>query len=116
MIGIVSLVVLGLLIADVATYTLLQKSLLSRIDSELGASHDAAVVGLGGEIGPGGRGPSSPFPNGTVVELVSPDGRVLLGPKWSEPQGSVAPGWTPVLPKTLPNAGMDVPAAAFTVP
>ncbi len=114
MIGIVALVSLGLLIADIATYTLLQSSLIGRIDAQLASGQNAAVIGLGGQSGPGGRGPSSPFPNGTDVELVSPTGTLLVGPKWTEPQDAAPPGWTPVLPHPLPNVGMDKPAPAYT--
>ncbi len=114
MIGIVALVLLGLLIADIATYTLLQSSLIGRIDAQLVAGQNAAVIGLGGQSGPGGRGPTSPFPNGTVVELVSPTGTLLVGPKWTEPLDVAPPGWTPVLPHSLPNAGMDRPANPYT--
>jgi two-component system OmpR family sensor kinase len=116
-VGMVALVVLGLLIADVATYSLLQRSLLSRVDEQLTSGHDAAVIGLGGEAGEGGRGPSSPFPVGTVAEVVSPDGKLLVGPRVSVPLGSTAtPNSVPVLPKSLPNVGTDKPVPPYTVP
>ena len=115
LIGVISLVVVGVLVSDFATYGLLQKSLFDRIDAQLKSGHDAAVIGLGGDTGPGGRGPSSPFPTGTVVELVSPQGTILIGPKVSTPLGSPTPTGRPVLSKALPTAGMDTPVPPYTV-
>ncbi len=113
-IGMVALVVLGLLIADIGTYTLLQKSLLSRIDDQLRSGHDAAVIGLGAETREGNE-PSSPFPVGTVVELVDPTGKLLAPPKVSTPLGSSVPAGLPVLPSHLATAGMDQPVTPYTV-
>ena len=114
LVGIVSLVVLGLAIADLATYTLLQSSLLGHVDDQLKSGHDAAVSGLGGDVEPNGRGPTSPFPTGTGVQLVAPDGTVLET-RWSVPFNSpTTPGWKPVLPKPLPSAGTDRPVAPYT--
>jgi two-component system OmpR family sensor kinase len=67
LIGVISLVVVGLLIADVATYLALQSFLLNRVDDQLKNGRDVAVGVLGGP-GPG-RGASDQFPIGTVVEL-----------------------------------------------
>jgi two-component system, OmpR family, sensor kinase len=112
LIGVISLVVVGLLISDVATYALLQSSLISRIDSQLISGHNEAVGALGGS----GRGPAQPsqFPTGTVVELLGLDGSVVEA-KVTTTIGATTPSARPVLPKTLANAGMDTAAAPITV-
>ena len=71
-----SLLVIGLLISDLATYALFQRSLLSRIDDQLTARStvDTAVFVLNGARGPGPA--SVDYPTGTVIELLNPDGSV----------------------------------------
>jgi two-component system, OmpR family, sensor kinase len=112
LIGVISLVALGLLVSDVATYGLLQTSLVGRIDAQLTGGHNEATAALGGP----GRGPEQPsrFPTGTVVELFGLDGSVVTV-KVSTPFGATLSAARPILPKSLPNAGIDVPAAPFTV-
>lgn len=114
LIGVVSLVALGLLVLDVATYTALQGFLVGRIDQQLTTGQSAAVSGLAGQ--PEGRGPnpSSAFPTGTVVQLIGPDGNVLLT-KVSTPLGSAPSAARPVLPHSLPKSAMDTPSSPFTV-
>jgi two-component system OmpR family sensor kinase len=112
LIGVISLVVLGLLVSDVATYSLLQKSLLDRIDQQLTGGHNQATAALGGP-GRGGDQPSQ-FPTGTVVELLGLDGSVVTV-KVSTPFGSTPSSARPELPKPLANAGTDNPVAPFTV-
>jgi two-component system OmpR family sensor kinase len=114
LIGVVSLVALGLLVLDIATYTALQSFLVGRIDDQLTRGHDAAVTGLGGQ--PDGRGPSpsSPFPTGTVVQLIGLDGAVL-STKVSTPLGSAPSTARPELPRSLPKSAMDTPSPPFTV-
>jgi two-component system OmpR family sensor kinase len=118
LVGVISLVVLGLLISNIATYVLLQKSLLDRIDKELALSStvETAVAVLSSpNCVPRGPGSSSTdFPPGTVTELVSPGGTLLLAcrvPGFG-PSTSTA---LPVLPKTLHNAGDDTPSTPFAV-
>jgi two-component system, OmpR family, sensor kinase len=112
LIGVISLVVVGLLISDVATYALLQSSLINRIDSQLISGHNEAVGALGGS----GRGPVQPsqFPTGTVVELLGLDGSVVEA-KVTTTIGATPSSARPILPKTLANAGMDTAAAPITV-
>ena len=112
LIGVISLVALGLLVSDVATYGLLQTSLVGRIDAQLTGGHNEATAALGGP----GRGPEQPsrFPTGTVVELFGLDGSVVTV-KVSTPFGATPSAARPILPKSLPNTGIDVPAAPFTV-
>jgi two-component system OmpR family sensor kinase len=109
LIGVISLVVVGLLISDVATYAFLQNYLITRIDDQLKApsTRVATVIFLGGSPG---RGPGSvqvnAFVSGTIAEVLSPDGRVLLRKPFDFTSTSTA---SPVLPKVLPNAGVDRP-------
>jgi len=107
LIGVISLVVIGLLIADVITYFSLQSFLLNRIDDQLTNGRTAAVGVLGGP-GPG-RGPENQFPIGTVVELVGPDGKLLQAPLRYDFASSTSTA-LPVLPKTIPPATEKSPA------
>src|ERR1700694_1314923 len=110
--GVISLVVIGLLISDVATYALLQSSLISRIDSQLTSGHTEPVGARGGS----GRGPAPPsqFPTGTVVELLGLDGSVVEA-RVTTTFGATQSSARPILPKTLANAGMDRASAPITV-
>jgi len=112
LIGVVSLVVVGLLISDLATYVLFQRSLLDRIDSELTARStvDTAVFVLSGARGPG---PPVDYPAGTVTELLAPDGSVAAAATLRV--GGSSSFVKPVLPKSLPNQGIDHPSTPFTV-
>jgi len=81
LVGVISLVVVGLLISNIATYLTLQSSLLSRVDDQLRARSTVttAVLVL---TSPdcqlrGGPGSSTSYPAGTVTELVGSDGSVL---------------------------------------
>ncbi|HEX9560873.1 MAG TPA: HAMP domain-containing sensor histidine kinase [Candidatus Dormibacteraeota bacterium] len=108
LIGVISLVVLGLLIADTATYAALQSSLISQLDDQIKSGHNAAISGLGGpNEGPGPSG--SGLPAGTVIELLSPSGAVLLAKRLEVP-GSTASSAMPDLPEHLPAASEKAPA------
>ena len=98
LLGVISLVVVGLLVSDIATYASLKTFLVSRINSQLTGGHQEAVAALGGP-GRGGNQPSQ-FPTGTVVELLGLDGSVVAA-KVSTPFGSTPSSARPVLPKTL---------------
>ncbi len=113
LIGVISLVVLGLLVANIATYISLQSFLVSRVDDELKAGVDEVANALGAPL----RGPvqHTAFPVGTVAELLGPNGQVLNVKVVGQGFGTVTSPVTPKLPKTLPNAGADTPAAPFTV-
>jgi two-component system, OmpR family, sensor kinase len=118
LIGVISLVVIGLLISDIATYASLQKSLLDRIDKQLAARStvDTAVAVLSNpQCQMRGPGSSTDFPAGTVAELIGSDGTVLLECRVHQFGSSTSSAAKPVLPKSLPNAGTDTPSAAFTV-
>jgi two-component system, OmpR family, sensor kinase len=107
LIGVISLVVIGLLIADVITYFSLQNFLLNRVDDQLTNGRTAAVGVLGGP-GPG-RGPENQFPIGTVVELVGRDGTLLQAPLRYDFASSTSTA-LPVLPKTIPASTEKSPA------
>ncbi len=107
LIGIVSLVVLGLLIADVATYTALQSFLLGRVDSQLTNGRPSAVGVLGGP-GPE-RNAAGQFPIGTVVELLRPDGSEIGNPLRYDFPSSTSTA-VPVRPSALPPATEQHPA------
>src|SRR5438128_94632 len=111
LIGVISLVVIGLLVANVATYALLKNSLIGRVDYQLTNGVDEAASALG--AGPS-RQQHPPFPVGTVVELIGSDGSVVDG-KVVSPNFANAPTARPNLPKTLPNYGTDKPAPPYTV-
>jgi two-component system OmpR family sensor kinase len=107
-----SLVIVGLLIANGATYLTLQNSLLSRIDQQLvsGSTVATAVNVLRSpDCRSGGPG-SSTFPAYTVTELVSPDGTVL-----AVCQTQFASSASPVLPKSLPKTAEGTPTQPVTV-
>ena len=116
LIGVISLVAVGLLVSDVATYATLQRSLVSRIDEQLvSQSTLRTAVNVIGSPGchPRGQSSAGDFPAGTITELVASDGSVTtacavgLGTT-----GSVA---SPVLPKTFQNLGNDLPVSPYTV-
>jgi two-component system OmpR family sensor kinase len=113
LIGVISLMVLGLLVANVATYASLQRFLIGRLDDQM----RAAVYEVANTLGAPNRGPvqHTSFPVGTVAELIGRDGSVVslkvVGSEFQSSSSAV----TPVLPKSLPNAGPDIPATPFTV-
>ena len=119
LIGVVSLVVVGLLISNIVTYAALQSFLLGGIDSQLTSrtTVDTAVTELGGQLGGRGPGPfgnaSVDYPTGTVMELIGTDGTVLTTKILHF--GTTVPAGRPILPKPLPNAGTDTPSAPYTV-
>ena len=107
------LFVVGLILADVTTYTSLQSSLISRLDDQIFAAHDNAEHamldkairggGRGFPGGPGGGGPGS-LPPTTYVEVVSPTGTVADHPYAFDQADSAG---TPVLPATLTPSTSD---------
>jgi two-component system OmpR family sensor kinase len=109
LIGVISLVVVGLLIADIATYTALQSSLISQLDDQVKSGHNAAISGLGGPNEGSGPPSGSGLPAGTVIELVSPSGTVLIAKSLEFP-GSAPSTVMPALPQPLPRASEKSPA------
>lgn len=112
LVGVISLVVVGLLVTNIATYLALERFLIGRVDDQLTSGHDEAVAALGGG-GPGSsRHPQ--FPVGTVVELVGPNGSVIVGKVVTQPYANPSAA-RPVLASALPKSGLDIPAQPFTV-
>jgi len=109
LIGVISLVVVGLLVSDVATYTALQNFLVGRVDAQLRTAHNTAISALGGpNQGPGPTGGGG-LPADTVVELVAPGGAALDAKRLAFPGQSTSTA-LPVLPKPLPAASERSPA------
>jgi two-component system, OmpR family, sensor kinase len=116
LIGVMSLVVLGLLFSDVATYLLFQSSLLGRVDTELTArtSVEAAASVIRNDCR-SGPGSATAFPVNTVVALLGPDGSVQLGCRATGGFGSTSSNTAPVLPKNLHPVGGDQPVSPISV-
>src|ERR1700694_1906976 len=79
LIGVISLVVVGLLIPDVATYATLQSSLMNRIDEQLKQASTVATaraVLASPSCMPRGRLPGD-FPGGTIWVLIASDGTIV---------------------------------------
>ena len=113
LIGVISLMVVGLLVVNVATYVSLKSFLIAHVDDQMRAGVDEVANTLGAPS----RGPvqHASFPVGTVAELLGKDGSIaslkVVGSGFETSTSAV----TPVLPKSLPNAGPDTPATPFTV-
>jgi two-component system OmpR family sensor kinase len=118
LIGVISLLILGLLLSDAVTYVLFQNSLTGRVDNELTtrSTVDTAVVVLRnqchldprqGAVSAGG------FPTNTVTELINPDGSVSISCRVGGFGGSASTA-SPVLPRSLHTSGTDQPVTPFT--
>src|SRR5437867_12901585 len=112
LIGVISLVVIGLLVANVAMYLSLQSFLMGRVDDQLTNGVDEAANALGATGPFPQRTPY--FPVGTVVELIAPDGSIADG-KVVAPFGTAGATATPIVPQTLTYLGEDKPGPAYTV-
>jgi two-component system, OmpR family, sensor kinase len=119
LVGVISLVVVGLLISDIATYAALKNFLVGRVDDQLASvagspSARQLLVNVLTEQPVRGPGSATQFTPGTVVEAVSPDGTVITGKAFFlGPAPASIP--LPLLPKTLPNVGNDKGAPQITV-
>jgi hypothetical protein len=109
-------VLVGLVIAGVATYVLLRSFLLDRVDAQLYAAQGPVVTALrtGGMPSPGqppNSGTDELLPPGTMGEALR-DGRLLAQPVWLFDQGQThAP--RPALPSPLgatPDGRISQPA------
>src|SRR5260370_34043582 len=101
LLGIVSLVVLGLLVANIATYTALQNFLIGRVDVQLSTGPNSAVAGLGGSPQGNGLPPGSTFPADTIIERVQADATVLYARRLPF-CGTSSSTPLPVRPRPLP--------------
>lgn len=114
---VIALATVGLVAADIATYSSLSSFLVDRTDSSLDQSHVQAEQSLGGDFGRGG-GPSGGPGLNEFVQLRSLDGAVLATEANNRlPDGSTMPA--PKLPATIPppqsTQGRDR-VRYFTVP
>jgi two-component system OmpR family sensor kinase len=115
LIGVISLVVIGLVVSDVVMYVLLRNSLTSRIDDQLTArtTVETAVVVIQHECG-AGPGAAGGFPTNTVTEHLAADGTIVTACRVGGFGGSASTS-SPVLPRTLQSNGLDKPVAPITV-
>jgi two-component system, OmpR family, sensor kinase len=95
LLGVIALAALGLLVADVATYSSLHSFLISRTDEQLETAHPAVEGAIFG--GPGGPGRGIPQEGVDYYQLRTTAGRVLGGRNTFE--GSDLP--PPKLPRTI---------------
>jgi two-component system, OmpR family, sensor kinase len=115
LIGVISLVVVGLLISDVTTYEALQSSLLSRIDQQL--SGPATALTARNVLSTPDcqyHGPSVSFSPGSILELIGTDGspsQICVVRSFGSPPSTARPE----LPKTFPSTTTDTPGSPFTV-
>jgi two-component system OmpR family sensor kinase len=114
LIGVISLVVVGLIVADLFTYITLQNSLVGRIDEQLQmrSTIDTATSVLSNHCTRRGPGSTNDFPAGTITELVSRDGTVVLACGFALGGGTSG---APKLPKSMATSGFDKPATPQTV-
>jgi two-component system, OmpR family, sensor kinase len=81
LIAVAAVALVGLVAADVATYTALRSFLVDRVDESLAAAHGPLIRSIYGPLdrGPGGDlGALAAAAPGAYVELRSPDGRPLF--------------------------------------
>jgi two-component system OmpR family sensor kinase len=119
LIGVIALVAVGLLVSDVATYTLLNRSLVGRIDDQLqkastvSTARAVLIANCSPRGGPGSAGSAGDFPTGTVTELIGNDGSVVTA--CIVGSGNTPTTASPVLPRTLSSAGEGHPVQPYTV-
>jgi two-component system OmpR family sensor kinase len=113
LVGVISLVIVGLLVANVATYLSLQNFLVGQLDNELRGGVNEAADALGAPIGSPVQRTS--FPVGTVAELLNTDGSIARAKIVGSGFNSNTSVVTPTLPKSLPTAGIDTPVGPTTV-
>src|SRR6266851_1183407 len=113
LIGVISLLVIGVLISDIVTYEAMQSSLISRINEQLQARstvNTATAVLSDPDCRPG-PATTTDFPSHTITELLASDGSVVKACR----VGLSSSNATPVLPRSIRNAGVDKPGTPYTV-
>src|SRR2546421_4181860 len=113
LIGVISLVLIGLLVLNVAIYASLQSFLIGRVDAQMRAAVEEVAAALGAPTR--GQVQRTAFPVGTVAELLAPDGSVVTLKGVGTGFGSTTLSVTPVLPTPLPNTELAFPPEPFTV-
>lgn len=116
LVGVIALVLAGVVLFDIATYLLLQGSLVGRVDSQLTSrtTVDSAVNVILHDCRPG-PGTAGGFPTNTVTELLAPDGSVQVACRVGGGFGNTQSNAAPNLPGRLRTSGSDEPVAPFTV-
>ncbi len=118
------LFVVGLVVADVVTYTLLEHDLVGRADTLIFQAHQAVALDLaggGGRFGgpgggPGGDSAVQTLPRLTWAELLDGTGAVLSGPDQLHfPNEVPDPANHPDLPSPLPHPGTGDEPVYLTV-
>ena len=110
-IALVALLAVGLVAADVVTYTALRASLVRRIDQQLEASWRSVLTSQPpGEAGPG----SLALPAGTYAELFDASGKPVGHPVQNPCYGCPTPP-PPNLPATMSSSGPPGSSSLFTV-
>src|SRR5712692_7078500 len=82
LVAVIVLVLAGLAVSDVVTYTSLRGSLIERVDQQLTSGWPAVVPYINDPTGPLGPTPfgSPPLPPGTFGEVQDAAGNVVAGP------------------------------------
>jgi len=116
LIGVISLVVLGILLFDVAMYLLFSSALLGPIDTQLTrrSTVDAAVSILSHNCR-GEPGTASGFPLNTMAELLDSGGSVQVACRSVSGFGNPPGNSSPILPKHIQTAGPDQPVNPITI-
>jgi two-component system OmpR family sensor kinase len=110
LLGLVALVLVGILVADVATYASLKTFLYQRVDQQLRDGVSPAVSALNATYETHGGGPGGPrhdegtpnLPQGTYAAVLGPDGTVVTELVAAFP-GQTPSAARPVLPTSLPK-------------
>jgi two-component system, OmpR family, sensor kinase len=113
LVGVTSLVIVGLLVASIATYVSLQNFLIGQVDTQLRGGVNEAADALGAPVA--GPPQHTTFPVGTVAELLNSDGSIARAKVVGSGFNSNASVVTPVLPSPLPSKGIDTPSDPYTV-
>jgi two-component system OmpR family sensor kinase len=109
----VTLVLAGLLVADVATYEALQSFLCGRVNQQLRAAQlqSADYLVHGGDGHGSSAGIAAALPPGSFAEVLAADGTVIRQQTFALGKGSTP---RPVLPRPLPSTATE--PALMTVP
>ena len=112
LVAVIVLVLAGLTVADVATYTSLRSFLLQRVDQQFadGAQVVLHAINDPQDPRPGPFGPSRALPPGTFGEVLDTSGKRIGGPVWLYESS----GPMPDLPANI-HRPADGPADPFTV-
>ena len=105
LVAVIVLVLAGLAVSNVVTYTSLRSSLMNRVDQQLSSAEVpvAHALGEGRPFRGNPEGPSSQFPAATYGALLDSKGSAIKEDTFL-PYGGTAPP-KPSLPSTLPRAG-----------